>query len=294
MRVRKAVIPAAGFGTRFLPITKAIPKEMLPIVDKPVIQYVVDAAVASGIEQIILVTGSNKKAVEDYFDSNFELEWTLESTGKRQLLEEIRNITDMADVVYVRQKRPLGNGHAVLCARHVVGDEPFAVLWADDILLGTPPVPKQLIDVYEQYGGPVVGVRPVPAEDYEKYGMLAVTPIAPRVYRALSVVEKPQRAESPSDLAQIGGFILTPEIFDLLEDTPSGSSGEIWLADALVRLMAERPVYAYEFEGKRYDAGNKLEYLRANVELALSDPTIGPPFRTYLQQLELAGVPAER
>lgn len=292
MRVRKAVIPAAGFGTRFLPATKSMPKEMLPVAAKPVIQYVVEAACASGIEEVILVTGSNKKPVEDFFDSNFELEWTLEKSGKLGLLDQVRRITDMVEVVYVRQKQPLGNGHAVLVARHVVGDEPFAVLWGDDILLGDPPVPRQLMDAAAECGGPVVGVRQVPPEDFEKYGMLAVDPGPGPVWRARSVVEKPRRDESPSDLAQIGGFILTPDIFDLLEETPVGQSGEIYLADALVRLMETRPVFAYAFSGRRYDAGNKLDYLKANVELALEDPELGGRFREYLEGLKLVAIPA--
>lgn len=294
MRVRKAVIPAAGLGTRFLPATKSVPKEMLPVVDKPVIYYVVEAAVASGIETIVLVTSSQKKSLEDFFDTNFELEWTLEKTRKVEMLEEVRRITNMADVVFVRQKEPLGNGHAVLCAQPAIGDEPFAVLWGDDIVLGNPPVPKQLIDVAEQHNAPVVGVRRVPPALLEKYGVLAVEPVAGRVSRALSVVEKPRRDEAPSDLAQIGGFVLTPDIFDLLQNTQVGPSGEIYLADALVRLMAQRPVYAYEFEGKRYDAGDKLEYLKANVELALADPTLGPAFRDYLTHLDGIGAVAAR
>jgi UTP--glucose-1-phosphate uridylyltransferase len=267
---------------------------MLPIAGKPVIQYVVESAVQSGIEQVVLITGSNKKAVEDYFDTNFELEHQLEATGKQALLEEVRRITNMADVVYVRQHQQLGNGHALLSARSVVQDEPFAVLWGDDILLGDPPVPKQLIDVAVQYDGPVVGVRKVPPEDFEKYGMLEVEPIEGPVSRALSVVEKPRRDESPSDLAQIGGFVLTPDIFDLLESTPVGPSGEIYLADALVRLMQQRPVFAYEFTGRRYDAGNKLDYLKANIELSLEDPSTSAGLREYLAELNLESPVAAR
>jgi UTP--glucose-1-phosphate uridylyltransferase len=287
LSVRKAVIPAAGFGTRFLPVTKSVPKEMLPIVDKPVIYHVVAAAVASGIDQIVLVTGSNKKALEDFFDTNFELEHTLEKTGKTKMLEELRAITSMAEIIYVRQHLPLGNGHAVLAARHVVGDEPFAVLWGDDIIVGDPPVPRQLLDVYERFDGPVIGVRPVPEADFGKYGMLGVEEIEAGVYRAHSVVEKPEPGKSPSNLAQIGGFILTPDIFDILAETREGTGGEIYLADALVKLMQVRPVYAYEFDGHRYDAGNKLDYLRANVEFALADPDLGDEFRRYLAGLEL-------
>jgi UTP--glucose-1-phosphate uridylyltransferase len=299
MKVRKAVIPAAGYGTRFLPVTKSVPKTMLPIVAKPVIQYVVEQAVAAGIEEIILVTSSNCKPLEDYFDLNFDLEYQLERTGKTALLEELRRIRNLAKIVYVRQQEQLGNGHAVLVARPAVGDEPFAVLWGDDLLFGDPPVPRQLIEIAERYEAPVVGVQPVPADDWEKYGMLSVEPIEGepndgRTMRALSVVEKPRREESPSDLAQIGGFVLTPDIFDILAETREGTLGEIYLADALVKLMGQRPTYAHRFEGKRYDAGNKLDFLRATVELALADPALGPPFRRYLETLDLASAAVTR
>lgn len=287
MRVRKAVIPAAGFGTRFLPVTKTVPKEMLPIVDKPVIQYVVEEAVRSGIHEIILVTSAGKKPLEDFFDTNFELETNLERTGKQALLEAVRRTTTMANVVYVRQKNPLGNGHAILMAKHAVGDEPFAAMWGDDILLGEPPVARQLIDVAEHWGGPVVGVRRVGPTDVEKYGILEIEPLEGPVSRALSVIEKPPLRDAPSDLAQIGGFVLTPDVFDVLERTPVGPSGEIYLADALNVLMKERAVYAYEFEGTRYDAGNKLDFLRATIELALADATIGLELRQYLSTLDL-------
>lgn len=288
MHVRKVVVPAAGFGTRLLPVTKTVPKEMLPVAGKPVIQYIVETSVASGIEQVILVTSPNKKAVEDFFDTNVELELSLERSGKLGLLREIQALTDLADMVYVRQKHPLGNGHAVLAARHVVGDEAFAVLWGDDVLLGDPPVLRQLIDVAERLDAAVVGVRRVPWDDVEKYGVLAVEPIAgeERVTRALSVVEKPRRQDAPSNLAQIGGFVLTPDIFDILAATEVGPSGEIFLADALVKLMQERPVFAYEFEGDRYDAGNKLDYLKANIELSLLDCDVGPALRSYLRALD--------
>jgi UTP--glucose-1-phosphate uridylyltransferase len=289
VKVRKAVIPAAGFGTRFLPVTKTVPKEMLPIIDKPVIHYIVEEAVRSGIEEVILVTSAGKKPLEDYFDTNFELEVTLEKSGKTTLLEQVRHITNMANIAYVRQKHPLGNGHAILMARHAVGDEPFAAMWGDDILLGEPPVPKQLIDVAVGYDGPVVAVRSVTPDYVEKYGILEVEPIEGRVSRGLSVVEKPKLAEAPSNLAQIGGFVLTPDIFDVLERTPVGPSGEIYLADALNVLMQERPVYAYEFTGTRYDAGNKPDFLRATIELALQDPELAPGLREYLSGLELDG-----
>jgi UTP--glucose-1-phosphate uridylyltransferase len=288
MRVRKAVIPAAGFGTRFLPVTKTVPKEMLPIVDKPVIQYIVEEAVRSGIEEVILVTSSNKKALEDFFDTNFELEANLEATGKTELLAKVRYATDMANITYVRQKHPLGNGHAVLAAKHAVGDEPFAVLWGDDIMLGDPPVTKQLIDVAVRYDGPVVGVRQVAPDAIEKYGILAVEAVEGKVSRALSVVEKPRRADAPSNLAQIGGFVLTPDIFEILENSTEGTGGEIWLADALNVLMQRRRVYAFQFEGTRYDAGNKLDFLRATIELALEDPEVGAGLRVYLSGLDLA------
>lgn len=284
-QVRKAVIPAAGYGTRLLPVTKTIPKEMLPVLAKPVIQYIVEEAVASGIEEIILVTGSNKKALEDFFDSNFELEWTLEKNGRLAALQEIRRITTMADIVYVRQHEPLGNGHAVLAARQVVGDEPFAVLWADDILLGRPPVPRQLMTVAERFDGPVVGVREVAEEDVSKYGILSVEPLEGNVYRARSVIEKPPADKAPSRLAQIGGFILTPDIFDILANTPIGPSGELYLADALIQLMAARPVYAYQFNGERYDAGNVLDYLKANIAMALGDVQLGPALRSHLERV---------
>jgi UTP--glucose-1-phosphate uridylyltransferase len=262
---------------------------MLPVAGKPVIQYIVEAAAASGIEQIVLVTGANNKAVEDFFDTSFELEHQLEQTRKWELLSEIRRITELAELAYVRQKHPLGNGHAVLMARHVVGEEPFAVLWGDDILIGEPPVPRQLIAVAQELEGPVIGVRRVGPEDFEKYGMVVVEPIDGRtdVQRALSVVEKPKREDSPSDLAQIGGFVLTPDIFEILAHTPVGTSGEIFLADALILLMQQRTVYTYEFTGKRYDAGNKLDYLRANIELSLADPEIGPGLKAFLRTLEL-------
>jgi UTP--glucose-1-phosphate uridylyltransferase len=287
MKVRKVVIPAAGFGTRFLPATKTLPKEMLPIVDKPVIQFIVEEAVKSGIEQVVLVTSTQKKPLEDFFDSNVELEKLLEQTGKSAQLEMVRQVTNLAEVVYVRQKAPRGNGDAVLVARPAVGDEPFLMQWGDDILLGVPPVPKQLIDVAERYDAPVLAVRRVGREDWTKYGMVEVEPVDGPVSRALSIIEKPKVDESPSDLAQIGGMVLTPDIFDLLATTSPGPYGELFLADALFHLVKQRPVYTYEFTGRRYDAGNKLEFLKATVELALQDPELGPPFAQYLSSLNL-------
>lgn len=255
------------------------------MIGKPVVQYIVEEASASGIEEVILVTSGHKKPLEDFFDRNYELEETLQQSGKTALLDLVRRTNDLAEIVYVRQKEQLGNGHAVLVAKNAVGDEPFAVLWGDDILLNDPPVTRQLIEVADRYDGPVVGVMRVPPDDYEKYGMLEVEPIEGRVGRALSVIEKPRRDESPSDLAQIGGFVLTPDVFEILENTVVGPSGEIYLADALVKLMQQRRVYSYEFEGRRYDMGNKLDFLKAEVELALADDELGAPFRSYLRQL---------
>lgn len=283
MKVRKAVIPVAGFGTRLLPLTKSVPKGMMPVAGKPIIHHIVAEVVASGIDDVVLVTSSRDKPLEDYFDRNFELDYTLERTGKQELLAEMRRITSMAHVAYVRQKEPLGNGHAILMAKDVVGDEPFVMLWGDDILIGQPPVPQQLIDVAERYNGPVVGVRSVSPEYFDKYGMLQVEPLEGPVSRALSVIEKPKREESPSDLAQIGGFVLTPDIFGLLETTPPGPSGELYLADALNYLMHQRAVFAYEFSGQRYDTGNHLDFLRANVALTMASPELGPAFREILQ-----------
>lgn len=287
MKVRKAVIPVAGFGTRFLPATKTIPKGMIPVVDKPIILYIVESAVASGIEHITLVTSANCKPIEDFFDHNFELEERLRETGKLALLKQVQRLTSLAQFTYVRQTEPLGNGHAVLMARDVVGDEPFLMLWGDDILLGDPPVPRQLIDAAERLEAPVLAARRVPPEQFDKYGMLEVDRVQNRIGKARSIVEKPRREESPSDLAQIGGCVLTADIFELLAETREGTGGEIYLADALARLMDRREVYAYEFEGKRYDAGDKLDFLRATVELALSDPALGAGFREYLQQLQV-------
>jgi UTP--glucose-1-phosphate uridylyltransferase len=282
VKVRKAVIPAAGLGTRLLPASKAVPKEMLPVVDKPVIQYIVEEAVASGITDIILVTGYGKQAIENHFDTSFELEFHLDNRGKKETLEQVRRIDDMANIIYVRQKEPLGNGHAVLVAKAAVGDEPFAVLWGDDIILGKPPVTRQMIDAFERLGGPIIAVQQKEAKDWSRYGMVAVEQVRDREYRVHDVVEKPEIGESPSNLAQIGGFILTPDIFDILGNIREGTKGEIYLADALRMLVQERPVYAYEFDGIRYDTGDKLDYLKAIVELALGREEFGEEFREYL------------
>ena len=258
---------------------------MLPVVDKPVIQYIVEEAVASGITDIIIVTGYGKQAIENHFDTSFELEFHLENRGKTDILADVRRIDDLANVIYVRQKEPLGNGHAVLVARPAVGDEPFAVLWGDDIILGKPPVLRQMIEAYDRLGGPIIAAQKKERRDWPRYGMLAVEPIRDREYRVHDVIEKPEVDESPSDLAQIGGFILTPDVFDILANIREGTKGEIYLADALRSLVQERPVYAYEFDGVRYDTGDKLDYLKAIVELALGRSEFGEEFRAYLKDL---------
>jgi UTP--glucose-1-phosphate uridylyltransferase len=286
VRIRKAVIPAAGLGTRFLPATKAQPKEMLPIVDKPVIQYIVEEAAASGIEQVVIITGQNKRAIEDHFDRSFELEYRLADSGKQKQLEEIKRISELVDFVYVRQKQPLGNGHAVLCAKDVIGDEPFAVLWGDDVVVSEEPCLKQLVDVYDRYGRSVVAAMRVPQQDYPKYGMIkAGAALDERVYRLEDLIEKPSIDESPSDLAQVKAYILTPEIFRCLEGTRASKQGEIWLADAIRELLKHEAVYAYEFEGRRYDAGSVLEYLQANVDLAVQRPEFRDDFLQHLRKV---------
>ncbi len=291
-RVRKAVIPAAGLGTRFLPASKAVPKEMLPVVDKPVIQYIVEGAVASGIEEVVLITASAKRALEDHFDRFFELEYRLEAAGKHDLLEETRRPADMARFVMVRQGAPLGNGHAVLLAKEVVGDEPFAMLWGDDMVLGSPPFVQQLIEAHERTGGSVVGVMAVPPEDAVKYGVVEVAErLDERLVRCSRIVEKPPRDRVPSNLAAVAGYVLTPDIFEYLEQTEAGQGGEIWLADGVQKIAAKGNLFALEFAGRRYDAGNKLEFLQATVDLALERPDLGPAFRAYLEHKLAASLP---
>jgi UTP--glucose-1-phosphate uridylyltransferase len=258
---------------------------MLPIVDKPVIQYIIEGAVASGIEEVVLVTASAKRAIEDHFDRFFELEYRLESAGKLDLLEEVRRLADMAKFVTVRQGAPLGNGHAVLLAKEVVGDEPFAMLWGDDMVLGEPPFVRQLIDAYERTGGSVVGVISVPPEEAIRYGVIEVAErLDDRLVRASRIVEKPPRDEVPSNLAAVAGYLLTPEIFEYLEQTSAGQGGEIWLADGVQKIAARGNLYALEFEGRRYDAGNKLEFLQATFDLALERADLGPPLRAYMEE----------
>lgn len=281
-RVRKAVFPAAGLGTRFLPATKASPKEMLPLVDKPLIQYVIEEAVASGIESIIIVTGRGKAPIEDHFDVSFELEKLLEERGKTELLAEMRAISEMARVSYVRQREALGLGHAILQARDAVGSEPFAVMLSDDIIDSKTPALKQLLNVYEKYDAPVVGTMQVAGEAISRFGVIDAEEVEAGVYRIKDMVEKPKFSEAPSDLAIIGRYILTPDIFDEIEKTAPGAIGEIQITDAMRSLLKKRPFYAVRFEGKRHDAGDKLGFLIATVEFALKDPELGPEFREYL------------
>jgi UTP--glucose-1-phosphate uridylyltransferase len=283
--VRKAVFPAAGLGTRFLPATKAQPKEMLPLVDKPIIQYGVEEAVASGADDIILVTGRGKNAIEDHFDVSVELETFLEARGKRDLLEEIRRISDLINVAYVRQGEPLGLGHAVLVTRHLVGDEPFAVILADDVIDATPPALAQMIAVFEEVKGPVILVERIPKDQISGYGVIAAEPMRPGVYKILDLVEKPPPERAPSDLAIIGRYILTPDVFDALEETAGDRGGEIQLTNGLKRLLATRPLYACEITGTRHDTGSKLGFLKAVVYFALRRPDLAGPFREYLKTL---------
>jgi UTP--glucose-1-phosphate uridylyltransferase len=287
VQIRKAVFPAAGLGTRFLPATKAQPKEMLPLVDKPIIQYGVEEAVASGVDNIILVTGRGKNAIEDHFDVSVELETFLEMRGKTDLLNEIRKISNLINFAYVRQGEPLGLGHAVLVAKPLVGPEPFAVLLGDDVIDAEPPALRQMMDVYREVNGPVLLVERVPREDVSSYGVIAYEPLRAGVYRVTDLVEKPPRAEAPSDLAIIGRYILTPDIFPALEETARDRTGEIQLTNGLRRLLKERPIYACEVSGVRHDTGNKLGFLKAVVYFALKRPDLSDAFREYLKDLRI-------
>ena len=290
-KIRKAVIPAAGFGTRFLPQTKAMPKEMLPIVDKPVIQYVVEEAVASGVKDIIIVTGALKRAIEDHFDlPNAELIQNLKNTGKEKFIESISSISEVANFIYVRQKGPYGNGTPVLSAEPAIEDEPFAVLWGDEFIYSKPPRLSQMIEVYNKYGGIVIsGVRIQKKEDLKRYGIADVEKVDGRVYKIKSIVEKPEPDKAPSNLATHGAYILPPDIFRALKTIKPGKGGEIWLTDG-INLLQEQgmPVYAVEIEnGKYYDTGNKIEYMKTVVELALKHPDINGEFREFLKDLKL-------
>lgn len=282
------MIPAAGFGTRFLPATKAQPKEMLPIVDKPVIQYVVEQAVEAGIEQIIIVTGWHKRAIEDHFDRHFELEARLEQTHKKEELDQIKKISDLADFVYVRQKEPLGNGHAISIAEKVVGDEPFIVMWGDEFFYSDPPAIKQLVEVYEQYEAPVIAGIRIDKKDISRYGIAKIETVKEGLHKIKEIVEKPSFEQAPSNLATHGNYLLTPDIFPILRNLQPSKSGEIWLIDAINQLAKKRDVYTVELKNTQYyDCGNKLEYLKAVVEFGLKHDDLSAEFGEYLKKLKL-------
>jgi len=287
MRIRKAVLPAAGLGTRFLPATKAQPKEMLPIVDKPTIQYVVEEAVASGIEDIIIVTGRGKNAIEDHFDRSLELEVALERQGKAEQLQEIQRISELTSFCYIRQKEPLGLGHAILVAKALVGNEPFAVLLGDDIIDSKVPCLRQMMSVFERHRSPVIAVQQVPREETSSYGIIDPKSVEDSVYQILDLVEKPSPETAPSDLAIIGRYILTPEIFEALEHTLPDERGEIQLTNGLKLLLRRQALYGLAFHGRRYDAGSKLGFLKATVQFALNRSDLAPAFRAYLRSLNL-------
>ena len=284
-KVRKAIIPAAGLGVRFLPATKAQPKEMLPIVDKPTIQYIVEEAIESGIDEILIITGRNKRAIEDHFDRSLELEVQLREKGKTALLELVQDIGQLADLYYIRQKEPLGLGHAIYCARQFIGNEPFAVLLGDDIVRSWVPCLKQLMDLYEEVQSSIIAVMEVPKEDVSKYGILDAVQERTGVYRINDLVEKPSAEKAPSRLAVMGRYIIDPRIFSILSETNPGAGGEIQLTDALRVLCREQPMYGLAFKGKRYDVGDKLGYLQATVEFALAQPNLAAGFREYLQSI---------
>jgi len=286
-KIRKAVFPAAGLGTRFLPATKASPKEMLPLVDKPLIQYGVEEAVASGIESILIITGRGKSAIEDHFDISFELEHTLRERGKDHLLKIARSVSELARISYVRQQEALGLGHAILQARDFVADEPFAVMLPDDIVDAETPALKQMLKVYEEYDAPVLGTMRIEGEAISRFGVIDAEEVGDGVYKIRDMVEKPPFAEAPSDLAIIGRYILTPDIFDEIERTGRGAGGEIQITDAMRSLLKRRPFYAVRFEGTRHDAGDKLGFLIATVEFALKRPDLAPEFTEYLRSLNL-------
>ncbi|CEN91384.1 UTP--glucose-1-phosphate uridylyltransferase [[Clostridium] sordellii] len=283
-RVRKAIIPAAGLGTRFLPATKSQPKEMLPIVDKPTLQYIIEEAVNSGIEEILIVTGRSKKSIEDHFDRSIELELELEQKGKLDMLKIVQDISNMVDIYFIRQKEPKGLGHAIYCAKSFVGDEPFAVLLGDDIVDSDKPCLKQLIGAYDEYNTSILGVQEVAKENTDKYGILDVKHIEDRVYKVNDMVEKPKVEEAPSNIAILGRYIITPAIFEILENQKPGKGGEIQLTDALKTLGEHEAIYAYNFEGKRYDVGDKLGFLKATVDYALKRPELKSDFIEFLKE----------
>lgn len=285
MKVRKAIIPAAGLGTRFLPATKAQPKEMLPIVDKPTIQYIVEEAIDSGIQDIIIISGRNKRTIEDHFDKSYELEEELNKKGNQDLLNLVRDISNLVDIHYIRQKEPKGLGHAIHCAKSFIGNEPFAVLLGDDIVDSEVPCLRQMIDVYNEYKTTVLGVQHVPPEDVSKYGIVSCKPVDDRVFKVKDLVEKPDRENAPSDIAILGRYIITPRIFDHLENAVPGKGGEIQLTDALKSLIGTEAIYAYDFVGKRYDVGHRLGFLEATIEFALKRDDLKDDFRQYLKKV---------
>ena len=285
--VKKAVIPAAGLGTRFLPATKAQPKEMLPIVDKPTLQYIIEEAVASGVEEILIITGRNKKSIEDHFDKSVELEVELENKGKTDLLEIVRGISNMVNIHYIRQKEPKGLGDAIYCARYFIGDEPFAIMLGDDMVDNGqgPPCLKQLIDAYEAHNASILGVQEVDKENTDKYGIIDGQKLSDNIYKVKALVEKPDPDQAPSNVAILGRYIITPQIFDILGQIPPGKNGEIQLTDALEILKDKEDMYAYVFEGRRYDLGDKLGFLQATVDAALKKPELRDEFLRYLNQV---------
>lgn len=284
MSVKKAVFPVAGLGTRFLPATKASPKEMLPLIDKPLVQYVVEEAVASGIEQILFITGRGKRTIEDHFDISVELEAHLYDKGKDRELSRVREISEMVEIFYVRQRQALGLGHAILCARDFIGNDPFAVLLGDDIIDSKRPCLRQLLDVFDEHGGSVLALEKVPMENISSYGCVRASKIADRVFDVLDMVEKPSRAEAPSDMAIIGRYVLTPRIFGILEQQEPGKGGEIQLTDAILKLTREEKVYGCLFEGLRHDCGDKLGFLKATVDMALKRDEFSADLEAYLRQ----------
>ncbi len=287
MKIKKAIIPAAGLGTRFLPATKAQPKEMLPIVDKPTIQYIIEEAIQAGIEDILIITGKHKRAIEDHFDKSIELEIALKKKGKVELLQQVEDISNLVDIHYVRQKEPKGLGHAIYCARTFIGNEPFAVLLGDDVMVADKPVIGQMMEIYSQKRAPIIGVQEVPEKSVSSYGIVKYREQQDQLYLVEDLIEKPTKEEAPSNLAILGRYIITPEIFSILEDTEPGRNDEIQLTDALKRLAIQEKMYAYRFEGKRYDVGDKLGFLKATVEFALAREDLGEEFMNYLKELKL-------
>jgi len=285
MRVRKAVILAAGFGTRFLPETKSVPKEMIPLIDRPVIQYVVEEAVAAGLTEIVIVTALNKAAIEDYFDKDEQLETLLAKKGDEKRLADVRRLSEMADIVFVRQKGRAGNGHAVLAARSVVGSEPFAIFFPDDVIIHDTPAIGQLISVFQRSGSTVLAVQEVPPQEVVQYGVIEPETVEPRLHKIRRIIEKPSIEEAPSNLATVGRFVVTPRLIDALAQTPPGRAGEVWLMDAFDSLAQEETVYGYQYEGERFDCGQPLGVLKASLRLAAGRPDLGPPLLEYSRSL---------